>query len=252
MQCPRCGADNPPGVAACIRCGLPAYATPTAYPPPQASGASAAGRRSPLAAVAAVLAALGALAGLGYGGYALSARRGIYSSIADDPGSVTPADAQNSDTLNAVLLWVSLALIAVGLVAWVVALIAARRGCNGLGWAGLALVVLGAGVAVVGAIVVGGVGSTSDAGNGATGYLLVGIGFVVMALGLLLGVVSLRRPAAAGSSTGPAPYPPYADPYAGPAPYGGPPPVAPPQGGPAQPYGPPTSAPPRAPGAPPP
>jgi len=196
-----------------------------------------------------VLAVLGALAGLTYGIYALIARRGIYSDIADDPSSVLADDAESSDTLNAVLLWVAVALIVLALLLWLAAIVSARRGRGGLGWTGLVLVLAGGAAAIVGAVLVGGVGSASEAGDGATGYVVVGVGFLLMSLGLLLGAAALRReasPAGTGSQPGPYGGGAYPDPYAGASPYGGPPPYAGPpppgqqggQGGPG-PYAPP-------------
>lgn len=238
MQCPRCGADNPTGVTACIRCGLPAY--PTVQPDPYAAqraggatqvahpgGASAAsGGGSALATIAMVLALLGALASLGYGIYALIARRGIYADIADDPSSVSKSDADSSDTLNSVLLWVAVVLVVLAVVLWLVAMISARRGRGGLGVTGLALVLVGAAAAVVGAVLLNGV-EKGEAADGARDYVLVGIGFLVMAIGLLLGAAALRR--APTSSGAAASYPPgsyggYGDPYAGTPTYGGTPP----------------------------
>lgn len=230
MQCPRCGAENPSGVTACIRCGLPAY--PATQPSPYAaqqpaaappSGASTAASRSALATIATVLAVLGALVALGYGIYALTARRGIYRDISDDPASVSSDDASNSDTLNSVLLWVAVVLIVLAVVLWLVALISARRGPGGLGVTGLALVLAGAAAAVLGAVLLNRVDSASEADDGAGAYILVGVGFVVAAVGLLLGAAALRR--AGPSSNGASPYPPgsYSGPYPGPG-YGGPPP----------------------------
>lgn len=34
MQCPRCGLQNPPGISACQRCGLPVYLPPAGEPAP--------------------------------------------------------------------------------------------------------------------------------------------------------------------------------------------------------------------------
>lgn len=276
MQCPRCGADNPPGVSACIRCGLMAYPGPHPYaaqprdpyaappqhtyapqppdpyagqtqrpippPPSGAQGSASAPGRSVLATVAAVVTVLAALASLGYGIFALTARRGVYADIAESASSVSFSDAEGNDRLNSVLLWVAVVLVLLAVVLWLVASITARRGADGLGLTGLALVVLGAAPAVVGAVLVNGVGTATEAESGAAGYILVGVGFLVAALGLMLGTAALRqagsRPPASGSASFPDGqdpygnrYPPYGSPYGGqplPGPYGGSPDPGPP------------------------
>ncbi len=246
MQCPRCGADNPPGVTACIRCGLPAYPagqptspSPYAGPPAAAArpgGATPAASRSALATIATVLSVLAGLTALGYGLYALIARRGIYADISDDPSSVSSDDADSSDTLNSVLLWVAVALVVLAVVLWLAAMISARRGRGGLGWTGLALILVGAAAAVVGALLLSGV-EKGEAEDGARDYVLIGLGFVLIAIGLLLGTAALRRGPSDSRAAGS--YPSgsygggYADPYAGAPPYGGQAPYgAPPAAGP--------------------
>jgi len=173
-----------------------------------------------------VLTLLASLTSLGYGVYALIARRGLFADISDDPASVSRDDAESSDTLNTVLVWVAVSLALIAFLMWVAAMIAARRGRNGLGVTGLALVVIGGAAAVVGALLLNGVDSTDEAGDGAGHYVIIGIGFVVMGIGLLLGALALRRRATAATSPaapgyGPGPYaaPGYGPP-GGPTPYG--------------------------------
>ena len=200
MQCPRCGTDNPPGITACIRCGLPAHPAQSPYAarpgrhltPPPVRSPKAGSTFAPLSAVATAVAAI---ASLGYGIFAVTARRGVYADIADDAASVSSSDAQNNDTLNAVLLWLAIGLVVLAAALWVFSIVSARRGAGVLGVTGLGLVLVGAAIAVAGAVRVSGVESASEADNGASGYVLVGSGFLAIAVGLLLGMAALRRPA---------------------------------------------------------
>jgi len=220
MQCPRCGTDNPPGITACIRCGLPAYPADNPYtaqpgrqpltPPPGRSARAG----STLAALAAVVSAAAALASLGYGIFAVTARRGLYADIAADAASVTSSDARSSDTLNAVLLWLAVAMAILAVALWVVSMVSVRRGAGGIGVTGLGLVLIAAALAITGAVRVSGVGSASEAGAGGSGYVLVGSGFLLMAVGLLLGIVALRRPVAGTGGTTPYAQGPYGNQYA--------------------------------------
>ena len=171
---------------------------------------------------AVVLAVIAALAALGYAGFALTLRRGVYADLEDDPGSVTEDDATSSDNLNAVGLWAAGVLVGLAFVLLLVAMVSARRGRNALGITGAVLVVLGALAATWGCLLVNGVDEVSEAGDAVTGYLVAGPGFAVMAVGLLLGALGLRRPARpeAPQPAMQAPFPP--SPYAGQsAPYGG-------------------------------
>lgn len=225
MQCPRCGADNLPTVTACVRCGLPAYPPSGRYPYPTGGGpvvlpGLTSARGTPLATVATVLAVLGALASLGYGLYALIARRAIYLDISDDPSSVSSADAALSDTLNAVLLWVAVALVVLAMVLWLVSVVSVRRGRGGLGLTGLTLALLGGSAAVVGAVLLTGVDSATTADDGAVAYVAIGTGFLAMALGLLCGAMALHHqplePMSPPYGTGPYANQ-YSDPYGPPS-----------------------------------
>jgi len=226
MQCPRCGTDNPPAITACIRCALPAYPADNLYttqlgrqpltPPPGRSPRAG----STVAALAAVMSAVAALASLGYGVFAVAARRGLYADIAADAASVSSSDAQSSDTLNAVLGWLAIALVTLAVALWVVSMVSARRGAGGLGATGLGSVLIGAALAVSGAVGVSGVGLASEADAGASGYVLVGSGFLVMAVGLLVGMAALRRPAVGTRAISPYAQGPYGNQY---APYSTPP-----------------------------
>lgn len=155
---------------------------------------SRSGEGSGLVSAAIALAVIGALAALGYAGFALTLRRGIYSDLDNDPTSVSKSDAESSDNINALGLWVAGLLVAIAFVLLIASMVSARRGRNGLGYVGAVLVVVGALIATRGCLQVNGVDDVANAGDAVTGYLIAGPGFVVMAIGLLLGALGLRRP----------------------------------------------------------
>jgi hypothetical protein len=159
--------------------------------------------------VTVIVALIAALVGLGYAGFVLTLRRGIYADIDDDPSSVSKDDAESSDNINAVGLWAAGLLIGIAFVLLVMSIISARRGRNALGIAGLVLVVLGAAAATWGSLLVNGVDEATEAGDAVTGYLVVGPAFAAMALGLILGLLGVRRPAAPSAARAPFPSAPY-------------------------------------------
>lgn len=174
----------------------PHWSTPHA--PPTSSGRDVE-QPSPWGKVAVVGLVLGALVALGYGVYALTARRGIFADLADDPSSVSRSAAENSDSLNTILAGVTVAVLVIAFVLWMLA-IAQGRGRTGLGWAGLGLAVLGALAGGVGAFLTVGVEDVEDVDTAVLGYLVVGIGMVVVALGFVLGVLALLATRDSGPS----------------------------------------------------
>jgi hypothetical protein len=194
-------------------------------------------RHTGILAAAMVAALVGALAALGYAGFALTLRRGVYADLDDDPGSVSKDDAESSDNLNAIGLWVAGVLIGIAFVLLIMSMISARRGRNGSGIIGVVLVVAGAAAAAWGCLLVNGVDDITEAGDAVTGYLVAGPGFAMMGIGLILGLLGLRKPAKP-SSTEPvarAPFP--QGPYGGQqGPYGQQPQPSPYASGPPQ-YG---------------
>ncbi|WP_262851447.1 hypothetical protein [Mumia quercus] len=188
----------------------PHWSTPHA--PPTSSGRDVE-QPSPWGKVAVVGLVLGALAALGYGVYALTSRRGIFADLADDPSLVSRSAAENSDSLNTILAGVAVAVLVVAFVLWILA-IAQGRGRTGLGWAGLGLAVLGAVAAGVGAFLTVGVEDVDDVDTAVLGYLVVGIGMVVVALGFVLGVLALLATRDSGPSAQrrPEPNPAYGQP----------------------------------------
>lgn len=179
-------------------------------------------QRSTIVPPTVVVALVAAVAGLGYAAFALTLRRGVYADLDDDPGSVSKDDADSSDLYNAIGLWAAGALIGIALVMILMAILSAKRGRNLLGIAGVVVVILGAAAAAWGSLQVNGVDDVADAGDAVTGYLIAGPGFAVMAVGLILAVLGIRRPVTPASAqpAGRAPFP--SGPYGGqPGPYGG-------------------------------
>jgi len=207
---------------------------------PGGQGSGALGRSttpgaSKLPLIATIATLLGAIAALAYGAYAITVRRGVFSDLADDAGSVSADAAASSDSTNTILLIAATVVAVVAVAVWLLAMVSARRGRNPLGYGGIALVVIGVITALAGAVLSAGVDSVDDAGKAATGYVLVGVGFVLIALGLLLGAIALRQGDDAGASPSPSPgTSPYgSDPWStGQSQYGAP-------GGQQNPYGPP-------------
>ncbi len=179
-------------------------------------------RHSGILRSAMVAALVGALAALGYAGFALTLRRGVYADLDDDPASVSKDDAESSDNLNAIGLWVAGVLVGIAFVLLIISMISARRGRNAAGIIAIVLVVAGAAAAVWGCLAVSAVDEISEAGDAVTGYLVAGPGFAVMGIGLIVGLLGMRKPPRP-SSTEPvarAPFP--QGPYGGqPGPYGG-------------------------------
>lgn len=241
MQCPRCGAENPPAVRACIRCGLPAGPAPQPPQPqppqpqppqPQPQPAQPLGPSNPAQAgwgsyraghaagsttaaqltsakrrgtgmIPMGLAMLGVLATGVYAVFAFTSRHSMFSDIehGSKPTSSLLDDAKSNDTLNSVLVWIAIVVGVAALVLWLVALVRDNRGRSSLGVAGLGLVTVGVLVAVVGALIVNSAINDRDAGKAATDVYVLGLGFALCAVGLLLGALALRASPAAPSGT---------------------------------------------------
>ncbi|MGI8433891.1 MAG: hypothetical protein ACR2LE_04045 [Nocardioidaceae bacterium] len=162
-----------------------------------------AGSGSPRAGAAALRTALGlsALLSLGYAVWALTARRGVFSGFrGGDPANVE--DARSNDHIDTTFFLVAAALAVVALTWWLVRVAADRSPRSGVTVAGMALCALGAAVALAGLILSAGVSDGADVadegGKGVTAAIVLGGGFVLLAVGLALGslVAGRRQPAA--------------------------------------------------------
>jgi hypothetical protein len=224
MQCPRCGLQNAAGATQCIRCAYSltggsaersalAYGQPRpaaeqtpiepgvvapqgvqsgygsqAYetrPPPEptADGAGA------LRRVAVLALALAALAALVYGGWAMTARRALFTELPD--GTVSLAEAKSSDRLDAVLMWTAVALIVIAVVLWLAVHRRRRHPLGSSGFTAMALLGTGLILVAVGAYTTSLVGDVSDADRAALGFLIMGLGFVLVAAGCVAAILAV-------------------------------------------------------------
>lgn len=236
MQCPRCGLQNAPGAVQCMRCGhafsTPAQDQPSgpAQPrsgPQQPAGGRPAGTQprpgqpggwqhpgyapkpppppppppepeygSIWRVLAAIALTLATAACVVYGGWAATSRRGIFADLADG-GSVTFEAAQDSDRLHGVLLWTAVGAVGLAVVLWLLAHLRRRKPLGIAGFTALALLVIGMLVAVGGAYLTSLVdGEVAEADRGALGFLIMGIGFLLVAGGMIAALVAVFvRPA---------------------------------------------------------
>lgn len=189
------------------------------HAPPTARGRDVE-KSSPWGMVAVVALGLGTLVALGYAAFALTARRGIFADLSDDPSSVSRSVAEDSDSLNALLVSATVLVVVLAVLLWIVAL-AAGRGRTLLGWIGLGVAAIGGLVAAGGGAMTSGVESASEVDDAVTGYLLVGAGMAVLAIGLALGILALlsSRDASTGDGSSGSPYaaPQQQSPYGQPA-----------------------------------
>ncbi|MDP9442814.1 MAG: hypothetical protein M3P83_00045 [Actinomycetota bacterium] len=202
MQCPRCGLDNPAGAPACRRCARPQRGTwqHAGYAPhqPPRAPADPAARGGPWRVLCALLLLLGALAAWTYAWWALTERREIFGRLGDDLAAVSRTEAERSDLVDDVLLWVAIGVTALAVVCWVLVKLTGRLLFGAVGFAALALITVGSGVAFGGAYLTSRVESVETADRAVLGYLVAGGGWALMGLGLASGMVSLvlarRRP----------------------------------------------------------
>ncbi|KHL12496.1 hypothetical protein CLV56_1797 [Mumia flava] len=203
-----------------------AWSMPPVPPEPRTDDRAQTSRWGVVGAIALVPALLMAVV---YGFFALSARRGIFADLADDPGSVAQSAAETSDAVNVILVVLVVLAMLLAVAAWVLAM-AKGHGRTVVGWIGWVIVAAGLVVTVIGAMMSSGVDSVDEVGTAADGYVAVGLGMLTIALGLLFGVISLtmrprpvadRAPAPSpGAPYGQPPQQPYAQQSSGQQPYG--------------------------------
>ncbi|HET7327031.1 MAG TPA: hypothetical protein VFJ14_07050 [Nocardioidaceae bacterium] len=146
--------------------------------------------------LAAITLPIAALACIAYGGWTVTARRAIFAELAD--GQAVSLDAaQESDRLHGVLLWTALAALAVSAVLWLLAHLLRRKPLGIVGFTAMALWVIGLLTALGGAYVTSLVdGDVAAAGTGAVGFVIMGIGILLVAVGAIAAVIALfARPA---------------------------------------------------------
>jgi hypothetical protein len=157
-----------------------------------------------LGLVTTILLAVGGLLSLGYAAWAFTARRGIFADFADGV-RVSTDDARTSDQIDTVFVIVAGIVAVAALVLWVIVKATGRSDGGGVELAGLAVAGVGVVVAIVGLVLSAGVadgGSTTEQGDkGVTATLVLGAGFTLLAVGLLMGLAATRR-ASSRTSTG--------------------------------------------------
>lgn len=175
---PSYGAYQPPYQAAPLGASSQASAEPAGTPTP-----------------ALVLLAVGALLGLGYAAWALTVRRAVFTDLADG-NAVSLDDTKSSDTIDTILLVIAGLIMLAALVVWLLRRVGGRTGGGALELCGLAAAGVGLALALVGLIMLGTVGSDgsrADLGDkAAAATLLAGVGFGVQAVGLFLGLVTVK------------------------------------------------------------
>lgn len=139
-----------------------------------------------------------AAAAIAYGVFAILVLRGIYSDF--DAGDATLGDVDDRLDIHNIAVWVAIVAVAVALAAWVASIVTAGRGAQVIGIGALVMTVLAAVVAGFGLVRMTGA-EQGDAA--ATGALVAGIGFVVVAVGLVMGLLAMRAPSNADASRGP-------------------------------------------------
>jgi hypothetical protein len=141
---------------------------------------------------------LAGLTGLGYSVWVITARRGIFSDIAQatyGPGAVSLQEARSSDAVDSGWLWATTVLLGTALLLWAVTWLVERTRLGPIGFAGLSMIGFGLLVVVVGSLLASLVdGDPQQAVRAVAGYSLIGAGFMLVSLGLLTGVVSLYHP----------------------------------------------------------
>lgn len=153
---------------------------------------------------------LGGVMALAYAVWAFTARRGIFADFADG-SSVSTDDAKSSDTLDTVFLVLAglVALVALGL--WITRLIRGTTKGGAIDLAGIAVAGIGLLIVLVGLFLASGIadanGQSAQGDKGVTATLVTGAGFVLLAVGLLMGLMTVRGPRAGFSSSPTGGYP---------------------------------------------
>ncbi len=149
-------------------------------------------------ALAAVIAlGLGGVLALAYALWAFTARRGIFADFADG-NPVSTDDAKSSDTMDTIFLLVAglVALVALGL--WIARFVGRKSKGDGIDLAGMAVAGIGVLVVLVGLFLASGIadadGQSAQGDKGVTATMITGGGFLLLAVGLLMGLLKVRGP----------------------------------------------------------
>ncbi len=189
----------------------PAYGAPSTTPWASPGALSTAkSSRGAGRLVALTLLGLGGLLSLAYALWAFTARRGIFADFADGQ-SVSVDDAKSSDRLDTVFLVVAGLVALVALALWMARRFGGQTGSGLLDKLALALTVLGAAVIVIGLFLTTRVADAGDrvasGDRGVTAAIMLGSGFGLLGIGLLLGLLTVLGGPRATSPSPAAPAP---------------------------------------------
>jgi hypothetical protein len=145
---------------------------------------------------------LAIIACVGYAVWAFTARRGIFADFADNQ-TVSLGRAQSSDHADTVLLVVAGALAVIAIAVWLIRVLAGKARGGGLTVAGFVVSLVGMVVVVVGLVMSGNVDSAATrVGQGQhaeAATVVTGVGFVILAVGLAMGLLVARPPRESGA-----------------------------------------------------
>lgn len=199
------GASAPPSYGAWQPTYQGGNAAPSAAWPMTTPGSkvSSGSDRAALAAVIAL--AVGGVLAMAYAVWAFTARRVIFADFADGK-PVSTDDATSSDTIDTIFLLVAglVALVALGL--WITRLVGRKSKGDGLDLASIAVAGIGVVVVSVGLFLASGiadaVGQSNQGDKGVTATMVTGGGFLLLAVGLLMGLLTVRGPRKQAASSG--------------------------------------------------
>jgi hypothetical protein len=185
----------------------PGGATPGAAWPVATRGEATSSARDNGALAAVIALALGALLALVYAVWAFTARRGVFADFSD--GKVVSADdAKSSDNLDTFLLIVAALLVIIALALWIMRKVNDKTSGGGLELGGLVATGVGIVVVLVGLFLSSNISDGADQADqgdkGVTATLVTGVGFLIIAIGLMIGIAAVRGSHDPKSSTAPA------------------------------------------------
>jgi hypothetical protein len=148
--------------------------------------------------VAATGLAVAGLTSLGYAGWLVTARRAVFAQIASaaaaDSRTVSTSAARSSDAADSAWWWATWVLLLLALGLWYAARTVTAERTGAVGFAAAALVGVGLGVYVLGALIGASVGGDPAAAERAvTGSVVVGAGLLLVGAGLFTGALSVLR-----------------------------------------------------------
>ncbi len=133
---------------------------------------------------------------LGYAGWALTARRGIFQDLSD-ANTVSLDAATRSDVIDTILFVVAAIVAVIALAVWLATLRTTEPASAGLGIVGLVVSGLGVIAAVTGQVLASRIADASSQSaqgdRGVSATLVTGGGLVLLAVGLMIGAVVVRR-----------------------------------------------------------